>query len=101
MGGRLRHRAGGLDPNGSTLWISRASFSSYLFKLKVFFLSIRETFQQGAGEEMEPLRGPGRMVIIPVEHLLDLGDPEMEDDASSIGEPKIVREETTRCNYHV
>ena len=50
---------------------------------------------------MEPLRGPGRMVIIPVEHLLDLGDPEMEDDASSIGEPKIVREETTRCNYHV
>ena len=24
------------------------------------------------------------MVIIPVEHLLDLGDPELEDDASSI-----------------
>ena len=51
----------------------------------ILFLGIRETFEQGAGQEMEPLRGPGPMVIIPVENLLDLGDPEMEDDASSIG----------------
>ena len=53
----------------------------------IFFLEIRETFERGAGQEMELLRGPRPMVIIPVENLLDLGDPEMEDDASSIGEP--------------
>ena len=35
----------------------------------ILFLGIRETFEQGAGQEMEPLRGLGPMVIIPVENL--------------------------------
>ena len=70
--GRLRQRAVGRHPNVSVPWpLHLLCIVFFIFmEIKIIlFLGIRETFEQGAGQEMEPLRGLGPMVIIPVENL--------------------------------